>query len=76
MKKQHHALPVLLTACLAVLAATAMAGNGHKINHSPLDHVVIFESSLDKTRPVRMQHFAAEGADAWRRTVGAGVQDG
>ena len=63
LKKQQRVRPVVLTVCLAALAAAAMAGGGHKINHSPLDHVVIFEDSFDKTRPVRMQRFAAEDAD-------------
>jgi len=70
LKKQQRVRPVVLTVCLAGLAAAAMAGGGHEINHSPLDHVVIFESSFDKTRPVRMQRFAAEDADVGKSGKG------
>ena len=57
------AVTALLMTCTLGGPPSLAAGEGHEINSSPLDHLVLFQDSIDRESPIRMQPFSADKAD-------------
>ena len=56
-------LTALLLTCASGVPRSMAADEGRKVNHSPLDHLVLFQDAIDRESPIRMQPFSADKAD-------------
>jgi len=57
------AVTALLLTCMLGAPLSTAGDDGHKVNSSPLDHLVLFQDSIDRKSPIRMQPFSADKAD-------------
>jgi hypothetical protein len=52
-----------MAACLLFFVPCIAGDEGRKIKKSPLDHVILYESSISKDVPIRIREFPTDNAD-------------
>ena len=52
-----------MAACLLFLVPCIAGDEGREIKKSPLDHVILYQSSISKDVPIRIREFPTDNAD-------------